>query len=144
VSCVAAGSLPSPSWLLLASSNAPDVGKRELLKGKAIELDELASPAGWHTVPSSFKGGKDTIYHDTRGNNVIAQDNPSGGNSMDGYRPSGGANLTFDFPLGWPKAGTPLEPSTYINASITQLFYTNNEIHDLFYRCGFCSASVEV
>lgn len=31
---------------------------------------------------------------------------------MNGYRPSGGANLTFDFKLGWPKAGTPLEPKS--------------------------------
>lgn len=68
---------------------------------------------------------------------MIAQDNPDGGSSMNGYRPSGGSNLDFEFPLHWPKAGTPLEPSTYINASVTQLFYTNNEIHDLYYRYGF-------
>lgn len=74
---------------------------------------------------------------------------------MNGYRPSGGANLTFDFPLGWPKSGTPLDPKSelvrlvisrarpltleragYIDAAVTQLFYTNNEIHDLFYRCS--------
>ena len=49
--------------------------------------------------------------------------------------------MSFDFPLGWPKAGTPLEPSKYINASVTELFYTNNEIHDLFYRYGFDEVS---
>lgn len=43
--------------------------------------------------------------------------------------------MTFDFPLGWPKAGKPLDPVEYIDASVTELFYTNNEIHDLFYTC---------
>ena len=79
---------------------------------------------------------------------------------MDGYRPSGGANMTFDFPLGWPKEGTPLDPASgfclspscmnthspiettaYIDASVTELFYTNNEVHDLFYRYGFDEVS---
>ena len=31
---------------------------------------------------------------------------------MNGYRPSGGANMTFDFPLHWPKEGTPLDPAS--------------------------------
>ncbi|KAL8280180.1 hypothetical protein RQP46_007510 [Phenoliferia psychrophenolica] len=121
--------------------NAPDVGKRELLKGSLVELDNEASPAGWHTIPAAYKGGKEQYFKDTRGNNVYAQDNKDGGNSMNGYRPSGGANMTFDFPLGWPKEGTPLDPATYIDASVTELFYTNNEIHDLFYRYGFDEVS---
>lgn len=88
---------------------------------------------------------------------------------MNGYRPGGGKDHTFDFKLGWPKSGTPLEPSSellfslfhrlsfvrrdvsralslttieslaYINASVTQLFYTNSMIHDLFYHCTFPS-----
>ncbi|KAK4701068.1 extracellular elastinolytic metalloproteinase, partial [Phenoliferia sp. Uapishka_3] len=121
--------------------NAPDVGKRELLTGSLIELDNEASPVGWHTIPATFKGGKDVSFRDTRGNNVYAQDNKDGGNSMNGYRPSGGADMAFDFPLHWPKEGTPLDPATYINASVTELFYTNNEIHDLFYRYGFDEVS---
>ncbi|KAM0746933.1 hypothetical protein T439DRAFT_329204 [Meredithblackwellia eburnea MCA 4105] len=122
--------------------NAPDEGKRQLLQGTLVELDEEASPVGWHTIPATFKGGKDKQFYDTRGNNVYAQDNPDGGNGYENnYRPSGGANLTFDFPLGWPKEGTPLDPRTYINASVTELFYTNNEIHDLFYRYGFDEVS---
>lgn len=76
------------------------------------------------------------------GNNVWASDNPDGGTNYEtNYRPSGGPSMSFDFPLGWPKAGTPLEPSLYINASVTELFYTNNEIHDLFYRYGFDEVS---
>lgn len=31
--------------------------------------------------------------------------------------------------------------AAYIDASVTELFYTNNEIHDLFYRYGFDEVS---
>ncbi|GAA6061038.1 hypothetical protein JCM10212_004612 [Sporobolomyces blumeae] len=119
------------------SINAPDVGKRKVLKGTLVELDKEASPAGWHTVPSETKGGKDTFYYETRGNNVLAQDNVSGGNSMNGFRANGGKQMKFDFPIHMTKPGTALDPATYIEASTTELFYTNNEIHDLFYRYGF-------
>ncbi|SGY34386.1 BQ5605_C002g01624 [Microbotryum silenes-dioicae] len=121
--------------------NDPTEGKRELLSGKKLLMDDEASPSGWHTVESEFEHEEATLYSDTRGNNVFAQDNVDGGNSMNGHRPSGGKSLTFDFKLGWPKAGTPLEPSTYIDAAITELFYTNNLIHDLFYRYGFDEVS---
>ncbi|GAA5940279.1 uncharacterized protein JCM15063_002587 [Sporobolomyces koalae] len=117
--------------------NAPDVGKRAVLKGSLVELDKEASPAGWHYVPSEHKGGSEIFYFETRGNNVLAQDNPSGGNSMNGFRANGGKDLKFDFPIHMTKPGTPLDPSSYIEASTTELFYTNNEIHDLFYRYGF-------
>ncbi|GAA5826953.1 hypothetical protein JCM11251_002178 [Rhodosporidiobolus azoricus] len=117
--------------------NAPDEGKRLKLKGTLVELDAEASPAGWHTVPSEYAGGRTTAYYETRGNNVLAQDNPSGGSSMNGFRANGGANMVFDFPIHMTKPGVPLDPATYINASVTELFYTNNEIHDLYYRLGF-------
>ncbi|KAI5476506.1 Extracellular metalloproteinase 4 [Pseudohyphozyma bogoriensis] len=138
-SAMAAFKSAKPSYKVFPwGINAPDEGKRELLKGSLIELDNEASPVGWHTIPPFYKGGSPKHYTTTRGNNVHAQDNPDGGNSYEyNYRPDAGSNLTFDFPLGWPKAGTPLEPHTYINASVTELFYTNNEIHDLFYRYGF-------
>ncbi|SCV68477.1 BQ2448_598 [Microbotryum intermedium] len=156
--------------------NDPTEGKRELLSGKKLLMDAEASPSGWHTVESEFEREKAIVYSDTRGNNVFAQDNVDGGNSRNGHRPSGGKSLTFDFKLGWPKPGTPLEPSStftfivgalliifrevrtshlaeysslfplftraaYIDAAITELFYTNNLIHDLFYRYGFDEVS---
>ncbi|GAA5831230.1 hypothetical protein JCM3766R1_002975 [Sporobolomyces carnicolor] len=121
--------------------NAPDVGKRKILKGTLVELDKEASPAGWHYVPSEHKGGSEIFYYETRGNNVLAQDNPDGGNSMNGFRANGGKDLKFDFPIHMTKPGTPLNPATYIEASTTELFYTNNEIHDLFYRYGFDEVS---
>ncbi|GAA5875949.1 hypothetical protein JCM16303_004052 [Sporobolomyces ruberrimus] len=117
--------------------NAPDVGKREVLKGSLVELDKEASPAGWHYVPSEHKGGSEVFYYETRGNNAMAQDNPSGGNSMNGFRANGGKDLKFDFPIHMTKPGVPHDPHSYIEAATTELFYTNNEIHDLFYRYGF-------
>jgi len=123
----------------LAHSNAPDVGKRSVLKGSLVELDKegkhrldvhltlsivdpsltlvhlsvvplVASPAGWHHVPSESKGGEDIFYYETRGNNVLAQDNLDGGNSMNGFRANGGKKMEFDFAIHMPKAGTPLDP----------------------------------
>ena len=81
-------------------------------RNESPDMRHSASPAGWHVIPSEYKGGKDSLYLDTRGNNVLAQDNPDGGNSMNGYRPSGGSDLTFDFKLGWPKAGHVLDPAS--------------------------------
>ena len=114
-------------------SNAPDVGKRKILKGTLVELDEegerddlrfyfppsphtesrsAASPAGWHYVPSERKGGSEIFYYETRGNNVLAQDNPDGGTSMNGFRANGGKDLKFDFPIHMTKPGTPLNPAS--------------------------------
>ena len=122
--------------------NAPDEGKRAVLRGTLVELDDEASPAGWHTVPGEkrpFGDGMtpDTFYYETRGNNVMAQDNPSGGNSASGFRANGGKDMSFKFGIHMPKEGHPLEPTSYIEASTTELFYTNNEIHDLYHRYGF-------
>ena len=62
-----------------------------------------------------------------------AQENEKGGwEWRDNYRPSGGDSLNFDFPLDLSE-----DPSAYSDASITQLFYTNNMMHDLFYQYGF-------
>ncbi|KPV78354.1 uncharacterized protein RHOBADRAFT_23357 [Rhodotorula graminis WP1] len=122
--------------------NAPDEGKRAVLRGTLVELDAEASPAGWHTVPGEkrpYGDGvtPDTFYYETRGNNVMAQDNPSGGNSASGFRANGGKDMNFKFGIHMPKEGHPLEPTSYIEASTTELFYTNNEIHDLYHRYGF-------
>ncbi|KAJ9061554.1 hypothetical protein DSO57_1019473 [Entomophthora muscae] len=44
--------------------------------------------------------------------------------------------LVFDFPLNLKK-----EPESYLNASITNLFYWCNTLHDLYYRYGFDEAA---
>lgn len=69
--------------------------------------------SGWHTVPAAHVGAKDIHYADTRGNNVFAQENFDGGNSyLHNYRPTGGANMTFDFAIDLFKSGVPLPPKS--------------------------------
>src|SRR5690606_18290543 len=70
-------------------------------------------------------------YTDTRGNNCRAQEDADA-NNTGGTRPSGGANLDFDFPLDFSGA-----PSTYLPAATTNLFYWNNLMHDVWYQYGF-------
>jgi hypothetical protein len=67
----------------------------------------------------------------TRGNNVRACEDADANNTP-GYSPNGGATLDFDFPLDLTQA-----PSTYQNAAITNLFYWNNLMHDVWYQYGF-------
>lgn len=138
MSCLSSFPIPNATQLTPDSigSNDPEEGKRQFLKGSLVELDNEASPAGWHAIPSS-KGGVDVKkFTDTRGNNVFAQDNPDGGNEYENnYRPSGGKNLSFDFPLGWPKEGKPRDPtSTFLGfrfkarGSFTHFFSFNIQL----------------
>lgn len=89
--------------------------------------DETASPFGWHDTDGAA-GAEFTI---TRGNNVLAQEDQNGNNGS-GFSPDGGADLNFDFPYGLPQP-----PADFLEASITNLFYINNIVHDISYRYGF-------
>jgi extracellular elastinolytic metalloproteinase len=89
--------------------------------------DTIASPHGWHDT--NGQTGNDTT--ETRGNNVVAQEDVNDNNGV-GLRAQGGPSLLFDFPL-----DLGLEPIGYQNASLTNLFYWNNLIHDVSYRYGF-------
>ncbi|KAG8895819.1 Fungalysin/Thermolysin Extracellular metalloproteinase 5 [Tulasnella sp. 403] len=80
----------------------------------------------------------------TWGNNVQAQENWEGRNNwVRNYRPEGHNNLTFVFPYGAGKKhdGETVDPHSYIDLTITQLFYTTNMVHDLYYRYGFDEVS---
>ena len=89
--------------------------------------DATASEFGWHSSGT-------TSYTVTRGNNAIAQTNPSGGNTyLTNYRPSGGSSNNYVFP--YTTTSTP--PSSYVDASVTQLFYTSNMYHDLLHTLEF-------
>ncbi|MEZ4852562.1 MAG: M36 family metallopeptidase, partial [Bacteroidia bacterium] len=89
--------------------------------------DSLASPFGWHDT-SGVAGPDFTI---SRGNNVWARLDHNGSNNG-GASADGGPTLDFDFPLDLNQA-----PITYTDASVTNLFYTNNLIHDVMYHYGF-------
>lgn len=78
-----------------------------------------------------------TKYNTTRGNNGIAHTNPSGGSAyLDNYRPT---SATDNFSYPYDVTMTP--PTTYRDASVTQLFYTANVYHDLLYELGFTEAA---
>lgn len=103
---------------------APSFGGRTLLSSP---VDNIASPYGWHNT--SGTAGVD--YTITRGNNVYAYEDTANLNAP-GYSPEGTGTLNFDFPLNLSQ-----HPSGYIDASVVNLFYMNNVMHDVWYRYGF-------
>ncbi|KAH7879431.1 extracellular elastinolytic metallo proteinase [Lentinula edodes] len=127
--------------------NDPSEGNRTLQKEN---FDNLASPIGWHSLPfandPSYRGVKPSneFYRNTSttfGNNVFAQENWEGQNAyINNYRPDAGSSSVYDFQYK-PKVSDSDEAMAvahnYINATVTQLFYTSNMIHDLYYRYGF-------
>ncbi|MFA6262038.1 MAG: T9SS-dependent M36 family metallopeptidase [Bacteroidia bacterium] len=102
----------------------PQYGEHTIKSGSATTN---GSPFGWHDT-DGVAGPDFTI---TRGNNVFASEDTSNKN-IPGYSPNGGVNLTFDFP--YNVRGTKQQNT---NASITNVFYWNNLIHDIFYNYGF-------
>jgi len=107
---------------------SPNHGPRSL---EVSPADSLASPFGWHDV-DGLAGADFTI---TRGNNVYASEDRNDDN-VPGYSPDGGASLNFDFPLNLNQAAP-----GYQDASIVNLFYLNNMMHDIWYQYGFDEAS---
>ncbi|HMC96305.1 MAG TPA: M36 family metallopeptidase, partial [Flavobacteriales bacterium] len=69
-------------------------------------------------------------YTTTRGNNVWAQEDANNNNGT-GASPVS-ATLDFDYVINLGGA-----PSTYQNAAITNLYYWNNLMHDVWYQYGF-------
>ncbi|MEL6987151.1 MAG: M36 family metallopeptidase, partial [Bacteroidota bacterium] len=100
----------------------PFDGTRELVINPELD-NTTASPDGWHTVGN-------TNYTSTRGNNTHTYHDATGA------RANGGSDLEFDFP--WDSAGT---ATNYQNASLTNLFYWNNILHDVWFNYGFDEAS---
>lgn len=87
-----------------------------------------ASPDGWHTISGGSYSGS---YNTTRGNNVMAYED-AGNKNAAGMYADGGASRMFDFPFSIDNQYTVNQ-----NAAITNLFYMNNKMHDVFYRLGF-------
>ena len=101
-------------------------------EGQAVvtdPADPVASPFGWHDTDGA-PGAESTL---TRGNNVNAQEDQDANNSG-GFSPDGGP--TLDFLFDWDPS---LQPATSPNleASIVNLFYANNVMHDITYCYGF-------
>ena len=105
-------------------AESPIHGPRQLLSEPS---SDVASPYGWHDT-DGIEGPEYTI---TRGNNVWAREDIDGlgGN---GYSPDGTSELNFDFELNFDQ-----QPIGYQDASLTNLFYINNMMHDIWYQYGF-------
>lgn len=132
--------------------NDPSCGKRSL---ETENFDTLASPAGWHTFPhandpmTKNSGARFNGYwrhtSTTIGNNILSQENWQGRDAyLHNGRPEADEKLTFAFPYA-PRAGPHINPmneaKSFLNATVTQLFYTSNMIHDFYYRYGFDEVS---
>lgn len=109
---------------------SPSHGPRSLVNAPWLD-GGAASPFGWHDTDGT-PGAEHTI---TKGNNVQAQEDTDN-NNTGGFSPNGGATLDFDFPIDLTQA-----PLTYQSAAITNLFYWNNLMHDVWYQYGFDDAS---
>ncbi|KAH7886682.1 Fungalysin metallopeptidase-domain-containing protein [Phlebopus sp. FC_14] len=123
--------------------------------------DTLASPAGWHTLPfskdpsiSDAKAHGGAFWRTTNttwGNNVFAQENWEGRSAWmfnrrpEGDIPDGDSGHSPSTVFSFPYAPSPMdsedasmrEAREHIDATVTQLFYTSNMVHDLFYQYGF-------
>ena len=103
--------------------------------GRTVAVDPAlaaASPFGWHDT-DGLSGPEFTT---TQGNNVHAYTDTDANNIPDpASSPDGTAALLFHFPL-----DLSLPPAAYRPASVTELFYWNNIVHDLFHGFGFDEA----
>ncbi|HSH04524.1 MAG TPA: M36 family metallopeptidase [Anaerolineae bacterium] len=97
---------------------------------RTIETDPATAPSpfGWHDT-DGVTGNEFTV---TRGNNVNAYED---GNNP-GFQPDCGATINCNFPI-----DLTVHPDNYEAAAITNLFYWNNIIHDVWYLYGFDEAS---
>jgi len=110
---------------------SPNDGPRTLVESPA---DAVGSPYGWHDT----NGAAGPEHTTTRGNNVHAYVDPvpAGNTALPLMDADGGSSLTFDFSLDFT-----LPPTAWKDAAVTNLFYWNNIVHDVFYRYGFDEVS---
>jgi len=111
-----------------APVESPIHGERALMVNPA---DATASPFGWHDT----NGVAGPEYTSTQGNNVRASEDRDNNGGL-GYAPEGGDSLVFDFPIEFT-----MNPIESQDASITNLFYWNNIVHDICYQYGFDEVS---
>jgi len=107
---------------------SPNHGNRSMVINPS---DAVASPFGWHDDNGIF-GDEYTI---TRGNNVYASDDVDD-DDIPGYSPNGGSALDFEFSY-----DSLVGIQGNLDAVITNLFYMNNTMHDVWYQYGFDEGS---
>jgi Fungalysin metallopeptidase (M36)/Calx-beta domain/Putative Ig domain/Fungalysin/Thermolysin Propeptide Motif len=106
------------------STNQPALVSRVLVVTNAFNTN--ASPNGWIN-----DGDNETV-----GNNVDAHLDRDGDDLPDVSRPRGAPFRVFDPPLDLSQ-----DPAAYTDASVVNLFYWNNWMHDKLYEFGFTEAS---
>ncbi len=99
--------------------------QRELIVNPS---DPNTSPYGWHNINTD----SGIEFTTTKGNNVYAYEDINALNE-EGTFAEGGSTLNFSFPYTSPEQ----DFTTYTQASVTNLFYVSNSVHDLLYRFGF-------
>lgn len=107
---------------------SPNHGPRQIVLSPE---DAKYSPFGWHDT-DGVDGAEFTI---TKGNNVFAYEDIANEN-IAGYSPDGGKALNFDFTLDFNQP-----PQLNQAAAITNLFYWNNIVHDMWGHYGFDESS---
>lgn len=109
---------------------APTFGARTVVTNP---WDLNVSPEGWHSDGT-------TNFTNTRGNNVLAYVDNNASNSLNGFSPQSTStgSLSFDFPY---SETTTTSAYDNRNSAVTNLFYANNMIHDIFYKFGFTESS---
>ncbi|GAA5090939.1 T9SS-dependent M36 family metallopeptidase [Chryseobacterium ginsengisoli] len=105
---------------------APTFGSRSVITNP---WSLTASPEGWHSDGT-------THYTNAQGNNVFAYQDLYDDDYFTGITADGGTSRNFNFPY---TAGA--LALTNQDASITNLFYANNMMHDIFYKFGFTPAT---
>lgn len=106
-------------------AESPIHGEHELIVDPA---DSEYSPYGWHDI-DGVDGAEFTI---TRGNNTHAYLDLDDSGQSKGDEPEGGPDLVFDFPF-----DENLDPDVLQDASVTNMFYAVNFMHDFTYNFGF-------
>ncbi|RNA62778.1 T9SS C-terminal target domain-containing protein [Chryseobacterium nematophagum] len=94
---------------------SPIYGSRSIISNPWILS---SSPEGWHSDGTNH-------YTDTRGNNATAVD-------VNGMMVDGGSGRNFDFNF---NDNGPVDNNA--NASIVNMFYVVNRVHDILYQFGF-------
>jgi hypothetical protein len=118
----------SPGWPY-PSSEQPPVVPRELVTN-LVSLSPVGSPNGW-LAPRDANG-----FYQTMGNNVDAHTDLDDDDVPDIPRPSSWDVAVFDFDL-----DLTLQPISYTNAAVVNLFYWCNLAHDRYYDLGFTEAA---
>ncbi|KAI0039247.1 peptidase M36 [Auriscalpium vulgare] len=139
--------------MFICLHNVKTIMVTHVIAGRAYSMLDTGTHSKSHhsltaSDPLSVNVRKTSTYSNyttTFGNNVFAHENWEGQSSwLHNYRHDGGKGLEFDYtydPKPTNRTDSLDEAKKYINATVTQLFYTTNLIHDLYYRDGFDEVS---